>query len=396
MRALLRLHGAVALALLASAAEGAALHVAFVSPRAGAPAYGKVDVVLEVTPEQPLSSVLLRVDGHNVATASRPTLHFVVDVGQANVEHLFEAEVVTSSGGRATASLSTPSIHVDEEVTFDLMQVYLTATRDGKPELGLRRRDFRVYDQGHEQTLASFERGDIPFTAVILVDASASMSGAKLHTAIDGARTFIHGMRPLDLAQVMVFSDRLLHATPITGVEGLGLAGFEPHGAERGTALDDNLFVALRSLEERQGRRVVVVLSDGLDSHSVLSIADVLGQARRSRALLYWLRLVDPAGGPTADDPTTRRSAWHNGEDYGEQVDGLITAAEESGGRVMEIRDEAEIAPAFEQILRELREQYVLGYYPTVDKNDGSWHEIKVRVREKGVGVRTSRGYADF
>ena len=132
-----------------------------------------------------------------------------------------------------------------------------------------------------------------------------------------------------------------------------------------GTALNDELYAALQLLEQRQGRRVVIMLSDGLDSHSVLAIDEVLPLAARSRALLYWVRLV--SGGPLSPDfaPRHQHSAWRDGAAHVRQIDKLDEAVVRSGGRVAMIRGAAEMAPTFTEILAELREQYVLGYYPS-------------------------------
>ena len=222
------------------------------------------------------------------------------------------------------------------------------------------------------------------------------MAGEKLRAALDGARAFIGAMHQLDEARIVVFSDRLLGATPfLTATDPMPTA-LDGIGASGGTALNDQLYAALQLLEQRQGRRVVLMLSDGLDSHSVLAIDDVLPLAGRSRALLYWLRLV--AGGATSPDfsPERQHSAWRDGPAHRRQIGALEKAVAGSGGRVATVRGAAEMGPTFAGILAELREQYVLGYYPSAARNDGAWHTVKVKTSRAGVELRAATGYFDY
>jgi Ca-activated chloride channel family protein len=164
------------------------------------------------------------------------------------------------------------------------------------------------------------------------------------------------------------------------------LEGVEAGG---GTAIHDHLYLALRRLESRQGRRVAILLSDGVDVHGALEAADVLWAARRSRSVVYWIRL---------EDESTDRgfaSQWRDAAAHREALARLGESVTETGGRVVAIRDIASAPAAFEEILRELRSQYVLGYYPSVDRGDESWHDVAVSVRRSGVDVRTRSGYVD-
>ena len=135
-------------------------------------------------------------------------------------------------------------------------------------------------DEGILQELVTFARGDIPFTAVLLIDASASMFGEKIESAVAGAASFVHGMKELDQAQVMVFSDELLGTTPITDAKEVLTAGLSGTEARGGTALQDHLFVALELIAQRQGRRVMILLSDGVDTHSVVGMPQVFEVAK--------------------------------------------------------------------------------------------------------------------
>lgn len=385
---------------LAAAIAGVCLasgeRVTITSPAPGESVAGVVLVQVAVTADEPVVRVELRVDGRAAGRDLEPPWEVSVDVGADNLEHRFEAVAVGAGGEIGRASLVTPRIRVDEEVSVQLQQLYVTVSRGERRVLGLDRDDFTVLDDGGAQALITFERGNVPFTAVILLDASSSMAGEKMRAALAGARLFVTTMRPLDEARVVAFSDRLLGATPFLFGGGADAAPVPDVRADGGTALNDQLYAALHALEQRQGRRVVIMLSDGLDSHSVLAIDDVLPLASRSRALLYWVRLV--AGGPLSPDfaPRNQHTAWRDGAAHERQIERLERAVTSSGGRVAMIRSADEIAPRFEEILAELREQYVLGYYPSVSRDDGAWHAVRVKTPFAGVELRAASGYFDY
>jgi VWFA-related protein len=119
---------------------------------------------------------------------------------------------------------------------------------------------------------------------------------------------------------------------------------------------------------------------------------EVLWKAQRSQALIYWLRLDEKGGHSEANFAT----AWRDASENQEELETLEKAVVQSGGRIANLSFVAEVEPAFREILHELREQYVLGYYPSVIRNDGAWHEVKVRVERSGVKIRTRGGYVDF
>jgi Ca-activated chloride channel family protein len=283
---------------------------------------------------------------------------------------------------------------------MELQQLYVTVTDEqGQRVLDLGDGAFTILDEGHRQVLTTFARGDIPFTAVLLLDASASMQGEKLTAALAGASSFVLGMEELDLVRILAFSDRLVNSTPFTGVKDLLVTGLEGTQAQGGTALYDHLWAAVKLLEPRQGRRVVVFLSDGIDTHSVLTMDQVYERARRSQTLLYWIRLSRHAGDAAPDDRGSNlSSSWRDAEAYRRQFELLQRAVDESGGRTVVVADPSEIAPVFVEVLRELREQYVLGYYPSDQDDDGRWHDVKVKVNgsTRGLEVRTHEGYVDL
>lgn len=360
-----------------------------VEPAPGVPIFGETSFQVEILDGE-AETVRFLVDGRPVGESSGPEFKITVDVGQDNTPHRFEAIAVSPSGEEGTALLVSPAIQVDEEVDAELRQLYVTVSRQGQRVLSLEQDQFRIYDNGYQQRMVTFGRGDVRLTAVLLIDSSTSMQGRRLRYALRGAQTFLQGLREVDDASVLLFSDRIIRSTPFSNdIESLmsQLGGVDAAG---GTALNDHLYLSLKRLEDRQGRRVVVILSDGIDSHSVLRMSDIRWVAERSRALLYWIRVH--GGG---SDPTKRLSAWKNPTVYKEEYRLLTRAVETSGGRIVELERLQDAQAAFQEILDELREQYVLGYYPSGTSRDGRFRPVEVKLDASGYEVRTLKGYVE-
>lgn len=375
------------------ATQAAAVEVWIDRPSGLEYVYGQVEILATVVSEESVAGVEIWVDGNRLGELVEPPYNVTVDVGYDNKVHEFQAIARSSTGKTATARVVTPVLEVDEVVDIELQQLYVTVSQFDRRVLDLQRQDFRILDDGDRQEMVTFERGDVPLAAVLLLDCSLSMMGERLEAALNGARVFVEGMEELDEAMVMLFSDRLLRETKFsseqTELDG-ALTGVEATG---GTAINDHLFAALSKLEARQGRRVVVLFSDGADVHSVLNMEEVLRKARLSQALVYWIFLPETGDEEGAPSYT---SAWRNIEGNKLQFRQLREAVRESGGRVHPLESLDQMDEAFAGILAELREQYVLGYYPTVAQGNGSWHAVKVRVKKSGLDVRTRGGYLDY
>lgn len=389
------LHGILIAALFPTLALAADISVSLDRPDPFEPAYGRVLIEAVVSSPEPIERVAFYVDGVVVGEVQEPPYRFEADLGEAIGAHRFQAVAYGVSGATGTGSVVTPPLRIDDRVRVSLQQLYVTVSRDGERVLDLEAEDFKIFDARRAQELVTFARGDIPFTAVALLDASISMEGEKLRAALEGAEAFFRGMRPLDEAKLLVISDRILHATPFTTFPEVLTAGLDRIRAQGGTAIHDHLYLALRQLEERQGRRVVLLLSDGVDSDSVLAMRDVQALARRSQALIYWLRLPYGAGSGAGDALPRLTNAWRSSEEFLGEVALLEATVAASGGRIVPLGDVGEIATAFQGILGELRDQYVLGYYPSGARQDGRWREVEVEVSRRDLDVRSRGGYID-
>lgn len=384
----------IVLALLAlSSAAYAAVSPRIVSPTPDQPIFGQVEIAVEVSANEPVSRVEIFINGVRRAVLNAPPFRTTIDVGDDNTPREFKAVVYGTSGAMASDTVATNPIRIDEQMDVNLRQLYVTVTRSGSDGrvLSLEQGDFRIFDNGKEQQVADFGKGEVPITAVLLLDTSESMQGERLDAARRGASTFLAGMRPDDEAMMLLFSDRMLRATPFTADRASLEQALAETEASGGTAVNDFLYTSLKLLDNRIGRRAIVLLSDGFDVHSVLPIDEVLWKARTSQSIIYWIQLDED------QKETSFNSAWrdHKGNDHEYQT--LKKTVEESGGRILSIQRIGELDHAFASIMREMREQYVIGYYPTDAKRDGRWHEIKVNVvGRQGVKVRVREGYVDY
>jgi Ca-activated chloride channel family protein len=137
---------------------------------------------------------------------------------------------------------------------------------------------------------------------------------------------------------------------------------------------------AARDLAERpEKRRALLLLSDGADTASRASLDDALREALAANVTIYAVDLMDEASVSPAEVLRARQA--------------LRTLSEQTGGRYIRDPGGAQMYATFQAIVQELGHQYTLGYYPALERRDGRWHRIDVRVARPGVTVRTRRGY---
>jgi VWFA-related protein len=253
------------------------------------------------------------------------------------------------------------------------VDVYVT--RRGAPVGGLADRDFVVKDNGVAQAARVVEREEAPLTAVLVLDCSSSVAGAKLEFLKAAAGRFVGGRHPRDQAALVVFQSRveLLHAAT-TDREAL-LDAIARMTADGSTSMIDALFVGLKR-RWGDGRPVLVLFSDGRDTSSWLENEDLLRAARESSTTVYVVR--------------TREEGPGSGESG--QAYLLRRVVEATGGSSFSSGSGPEIEAAFREVLQTVNARYVLAYEPTGVARAGR-HRIGLTVRRRGVDVRARREY---
>jgi Ca-activated chloride channel family protein len=272
--------------------------------------------------------------------------------------------------------------------------VVLSATavdRKGRPVTNLRAAEFRVLEDGRPQRLEHFtEAQSLPARLLLLVDASGSMNGGLKTTSAQMAVTqVLAGLQPGDEVALAGFDHRYWGLVPFTQDKDRilrAMGELEPFGS---TALHDALDHAARDLATwGEGRRAVVVITDGVDTSSQLRPDDVLARSRALDVPIYSVSVVSPV-----DDPES--SLFTGRERPAASTAGtalLVRYAALSGGASFTVSDLGGLQRAAATILGELKHQYRLGYDPPTAGPSG-FRRVEVQTTRKGVLVKTRSGY---
>jgi hypothetical protein len=124
---------------------------------------------------------------------------------------------------------------------------------------------------------------------------------------------------------------------------------------------------------------------------SVLSMERAQALARTDTVVLYWLQVQEG----DYEIPAAFSSWWRKEDDHQRELNLLRKTILDSGGRIDTVRSAKELPAALNRLLQELRDQYVLGYYPSKTRGSGAWHDLEVKVRDRSMKVRTHRGYVE-
>jgi Ca-activated chloride channel family protein len=271
--------------------------------------------------------------------------------------------------------------------------VHLTVTvtkKNGRLVTNLKEKDFRVYEDGVPQDLTYFARGtDSPVDILLLVDASGSMDVvSKVANARNAAIQLIHSLDPADRVAVYAFDQHLYEATSFTENKEKAISTLqkiEPFGA---TALYDAVALAASEIQHRGfGRRAIVVMTDGVDTSSRLSIGEAIDRAKGVDIPVYAVRVVSPL-----DDPSSDRYVRVHGREAKDE-DALERFSKETGGRLFTGSEIGALRLIALQIREELKTQYRLGYVPTNKAKDGRFRRVDIQTRRRGVVVHARRGY---
>lgn len=277
----------------------------------------------------------------------------------------FAATLYAQSARAEVGDQEVPTFRVDVK----LVNVFVSVVdRNGAPVSGLSKENFRISEDGEPQKIAVFGReSQLPLSIVLSVDTSLS-TRRDLPLELESARRFVHSIvRPVDRLAVYEFSEIVQEVVPFTAdlkrVD-RGIGGIKAGSA---TALYDAIYLGSNSLQDRQGRKVMVVITDGGDTVSTVGYHEALRAAQQAEAIIYSIIVVP-----------VEASA---GRDVGGEH-ALIQLSQDTGGRHYYASSIATLDKAFEQIGEELRTQYLLGYYPSRRVADSDFRRIEVQVRD--------------
>ncbi len=259
-----------------------------------------------------------------------------------------------------------------------IVPVIATVTdADGRLVPGLEMEDFSIFDNGKLQETVVFQSSVEPFSVVVMLDKSASMT-ANLDRLNLAAEQFLLRLLPLDKAQVGAFSDKIQLSGEFTGSRDTLISALKDLQFGNPTRLYDAVNASMAALRKADGRKVVLIFTDGDDTSSRLGMGDVLERARQEDVMVYAIGL---------------QSEYFNGQSMvrSRPDRGLRRLAEETGGGYFELTKTADLAATFTRVAQELHSQYILGFTPAA--LDGKEHKLQVKMRTADMTARTRKSY---
>ncbi len=257
--------------------------------------------------------------------------------------------------------------------------VYATALdSSGRLVSDLTQEDFEILDNLKPVTISSFSNDPQPFTAVVMLDTSASMT-EHLRLLNQASEQFLMRLLPVDRAQVGAFNDKLQLSGTFTNNRDELIAALDDLQFGNSTRLWDGLAFSLDALKGVDGRRVVLLFTDGDDFGSKTRYGDVQARARDEEVMIYGIGL---------------ETNYFNGQRQvrSKPDRSLRRIAEETGGGSFEMQKTDQLAPTFTRVAQELRSQYLIAFAP--ETLDGKVHKLEVRVKRPGVTVRARKSYS--
>ncbi len=275
------------------------------------------------------------------------------------------------------AQQGDPQIPVFREAARIVPVIATVTDGEGRLVPGLEQEDFSIFDNGKLQETAVFQSTVEPFSVVVMLDKSGSMT-ANLDRLDMAAEQFLLRLLPLDKGQVGAFSDKIQLSGEFTSNRDDLIASLKDLQFGNPTRLYDAINESMAALRQAEGRKVVLVFTDGDDTASRLGLGDVLDRAREEDIMVYAIGL---------------QAEFFNGQSVVRTRPdrGLKRLAEETGGGYFELTKTADLAPTFTRVAQELHSQYILGFTPAV--LDGKEHKLQVKMRANGMTARTRRSY---
>src|SRR5882672_7064293 len=270
------------------------------------------------------------------------------------------------------------------KVDVKLVNVFVTVTDEhGAPIAGLKKDDFELVEDDKAQKIALFDKESaLPLNIILAIDTSLS-TRKDLPLELASARRFVHAiLRPVDVLSLYGFSETVSDLTGFTPDLRVIDRAIDHLRLGSATALYDALFLGSEALEPRQGRKVMVVITDGGDTMSKVNYQEAVRAAETDEAILYSIIVV----------PIEASAGRDTGGEHA-----LIQLSADTGGKYFYASSLSQLDEAFRKISDELRTQYLLSYYPSQRLSDSDFRRIQVKVKgmpsDSSFKVRHRTGY---
>jgi len=334
----------------------------------------KIAATVEASDEVRGVRVEFSVGGKLIFIDREPPYEVFHDFGEEPHSWVVEAVAISADGDEARDTIVSRKLTINYHEQVDRVIVTASVVDDDRKFVsGLTRTSFKLYEDDVEQSILEFSQETRPITMGILIDTSGSMR-EEIGTVQEAAKAFVETLRSEDRAMVIDFDENVYLLQDLTSEHASLRQAIEGTDAEGGTALYDALFAAYRKMRHIDGRKTIVLLTDGADTNSRFSYQKVLELTRTHDVVVYSIGL-----GVTALDVDVRGS--------------LKQLADDTGGRSYFPRSAKELESVYGQIAEDLRSQYYLTYSPTNHKTDGTWRKLRLETTAKGAKIKTRKGY---
>jgi len=356
-----------------------------------------------------------------------------------------EDEEEKAASNKPLADNAPVTVRDDGTIILETSLVTIPASvigRDGRYIPNLKKRDFRLYEDGVQQDIANFNSVEVPFNVILLLDTSSSTK-FRLEDIQAAAKAFVKELRPEDQVMIVSFDSSVYVLSDFTSDREILCNAIDRTRTGGSTKLYEAVDLSLSEwMAPINGRKAIVMFTDGVDTSSRRSTArSTIKLVEESDVLIYPVRydteFDDPQAGQTQrmpfpfplpgrnPNPRTPPSnpggstpkwpipfnqyinfqfpQWPKGggnvpqtssnDEYSRGERYLQDLASRSGGRLYNADTLDNLTDAFSRIADELRHQYSLSYYPSNAARDGSWRQVKVRVIKPGLIVRAREGY---
>jgi Ca-activated chloride channel family protein len=237
--------------------------------------------------------------------------------------------------------------------------------------------DFEILDNDKVQPIVFFQNEVQPITVVVMLDTSGSMT-SSIPLLKAAAEQFVIRLLPEDKGRVGAFADNIQISSRFTSDRDELVSAVKDIDYGNGTRLWDAVALSLDELKGKEGRRVVLVFTDGDDTASRTRLGTVIDRGRSEEVMIYAIGLS---------------SHYFDGQRMvnSKPDSGLRKIADETGGGFFELKKTSDLAPTFTRVAQELHSQYVLGFTPM--QLDGRVHKLTVRMKQPGMTARARRSY---
>src|SRR5262252_9087334 len=238
--------------------------------------------------------------------------------------------------------------------------------------------EFQVFDNEKPQPIVYFDNSVHPINVVVMLDTSGSMT-LTIDLLKQAAEQFVIRLLPEDKARIGAFNDKIQINAKWSNNRDQLVTDIKDLDYGNGTRLWDAVGAALDELKPVDGRRVILVFTDGATTESrSMNLTRVIDRARNDEVMIYAIGL---------------ESDYFNGQTRvrSKPDSGLRKVADETGGGYFELKKTSELAPTFTKVAQELHSQYVIGFTPT--QLDNRVHKLAVKMKQPGMTARARRSY---